>query len=130
MTRFTPWILLLLAIPAVYCIIVIQLNNGTLELLNKLETASPLRLPRSSENVRQFYTGISPVDAKLQSLVIFFWNVVDGHYPPIALFGIYMSGQLICVHLLVLLEGYRRANSKKATSLLVSPAVPVVKVLR
>jgi hypothetical protein len=111
-----PWLLLLLAVPAVYGIIVIQLQNGTLQLFNELENASPLKLPRLTEDLRETYTGISLLDAKLRSLVVFFWNIVDGHHPPVVLFGIYMSGQLLSVLVLCWLEGYRRANSWRVIS--------------
>lgn len=102
-----PWFIAILALPAAYTIIGLQLFNGTLDAIgHQLSASAP----------RTVFTGLGPVDEAFNNIVLFFWNVVDGKYPPIALFSIWMAGQIVCVLVVTMLEGYRKINHKKIIS--------------
>jgi hypothetical protein len=104
-----PWLIAILVLPAAFTIIGLQVFNGTLDVIGQLSASS-------SHALRTVYTGLRPVDEVLTNLVLFFWNVVDGTYPPIALFALWMAGQIVCVLVVTMLEGYRKVNHKKAIS--------------
>ncbi|KAH8696613.1 hypothetical protein BGW36DRAFT_462431 [Talaromyces proteolyticus] len=115
---YVPWLIAVLIFPAAYTIIGLQALNGTLDAIGQLSTSSPRILPRidSNERVRTVYTGLGLIDETLTNLVLFFWNVIDGTYAPIAIFALWMAGQIVCVLVVTTLEGYRKVNHKKAIS--------------
>jgi hypothetical protein len=112
----TKALLILSALAAGYCIIGLQVKNGTFDILAEMTSEAPRRLPGSDELLVQQYTKVWPLDFQLKELVTFFWPVVNGELPELSLFGAYIATQIVPVHVLVLLEGLRRGNKGKLIS--------------
>ncbi|KAL2831380.1 hypothetical protein BDW59DRAFT_157809 [Aspergillus cavernicola] len=67
-------------------------------------------LPGTDSTLRKHFTGIWPLDYLLRTLVVFFWEVVDGSHPAATTTGIYFIGQLFPVIIAIYLDGLRRGN--------------------
>jgi hypothetical protein len=117
----------LLAFAAGYCVIYVQVLNNTLPSLQLLVSASPPELPGAIpyQLLETRFTHIKPVDDALVNLVSFYWWAVDGGYPGVTLFGIWMVGQLLVpLSVLLILEGWRAGNSRTLIALYVySPSL-------
>jgi hypothetical protein len=116
-TTLTRVAFLLTAAIASYCIIGLHIVNGTFAILDRLGTEKIPKLPGSSKDLKLQYTMLGPLDAHLATLVLFFWNIVSGDLPALSFFSFYMSGQVLVVAVLVLVEGHRAGSAGKVISL-------------
>lgn len=83
--------------------------DGTLgHLLEVLDNSHAL--PGSESPLRDSFTGIPPLDYLLRTLVVFFWEAVDGSHPAVTATGIYFAGQLFPVIVAIYLDGLRHGN--------------------
>ncbi|KAH8898677.1 hypothetical protein GQ53DRAFT_836763 [Thozetella sp. PMI_491] len=71
-------------------------------------------LPLSSTKVLKHYTGWSAMDNLLAWAAVMWANVVDGSTPPLSLYAIQFSGQLVPVFAVFMIEGLRIGNSHNA----------------
>jgi hypothetical protein len=108
--------LLSLSVLAAYCIIGLQIRNGFFNLLNAAGANKPLKLPGSAEKAITSITGFAAFDTHLVGLLMFFWPTVSAESPSLSLFAFYMTGQILSVQILVLLEGLRGGNFCKIIS--------------
>lgn len=62
------------------------------------------------------FTTVRQLDSLLTMLVRFFQPIVQGTDLPLTLFSIFMAGQLLAVHMLIIVEGMRAGNRRKIVS--------------
>ncbi|KAI8201555.1 Epoxide hydrolase aurD [Colletotrichum sp. SAR 10_76] len=62
------------------------------------------------------FTTVRQLDSLLTMLVRFFQPIVHGTDLPLTLFSIFMAGQLLAVHMLIIVEGMRAGNRSKIVS--------------
>ncbi|KAJ5736897.1 uncharacterized protein N7483_002022 [Penicillium malachiteum] len=88
------------------------IGDGTLaHLLEALDgTDGKYILPGTDFTLRDNFTGIWPLDYLLRTLVVFFWEVVDGSHPAATTTGIYFIGLLFPIIVAIYLDGLRRGN--------------------
>ncbi|KAI1387735.1 uncharacterized protein F4822DRAFT_291238 [Hypoxylon trugodes] len=67
-------------------------------------------LPGSDSILRDRFSGIGPLDYVARTLVVFFWEAVDGSHPKTSAAGTYMAGQMATVINAQFLDGLRRGN--------------------
>ncbi len=67
-------------------------------------------LPGSGSPLLDKFTGIPPLDYLLRTLVVFFWEAIDGSHPAVTATGIYFVGQLFPIIIAIYLDGLRHAN--------------------
>ncbi|OAQ59316.1 hypothetical protein VFPPC_10379 [Pochonia chlamydosporia 170] len=67
-------------------------------------------LPGSDSTLRSSFTGIWPLDYLFRTLVVFFWEAVDGSHPATTTAGIYFVGQLFPIIAAIYLDGLRAGN--------------------
>ncbi|KAJ9138202.1 hypothetical protein NKR23_g8629 [Pleurostoma richardsiae] len=111
-------VFVLLAASAADSIIGLNIRNGFFALNDSLMAQRPLLLPQPGPPLpmRTRYTALAPLDAHLSGLLMFFWPAVTGELPALSLFAVYMAGQIVPAHALVMLEGLRGANRGRVTS--------------
>lgn len=86
------------------------LADGSVSILQaNLEDPNYL-LPGTKYPLRQTFTGIFPLDYLLRTLVVFFWEAVDGSHPKNSAAGIYFGAQLFPVIVTLYLDSQRRGN--------------------
>lgn len=64
--------------------------------------------------MRQYYTGIKPLDKQLTTLVGFFYTATDGNRIDIALTFLNLGSQVLAAWMLITLESYRTGHQGKA----------------
>ncbi|KAL2171726.1 hypothetical protein VTG60DRAFT_1723 [Thermothelomyces hinnuleus] len=67
-------------------------------------------LPGSDTPLLDRFSGIPPLDYLLRTLVVFFWEAIDGSHPDVTATAIYFVGQLFPIIIAIYLDGLRRAN--------------------
>ncbi|KAL2127839.1 hypothetical protein VTI74DRAFT_10101 [Chaetomium olivicolor] len=67
-------------------------------------------LPGSGSALLDRFTGIPPLDYLLRTLVVFFWEAIDGSHPAVTATGIYFVGQLFPIIVAIYLDGLRHGN--------------------
>lgn len=67
-------------------------------------------LPGSDFKLRSSFCGIGPLDNLARTLVVFFWEAIDGSHPKTSAAGIYMAGQMLPVIVVQYLDGLRKGN--------------------
>lgn len=92
--------------------------DGTVGHLQEILNVSHT-LPGSNSALRDSFTGILPLDYLLRTLVVFFWEAVDGSHPAVTATGVYFAGQLFPIIVAIYLDGLRHGNG----SSLVKPSV-------
>ncbi|EPE28714.1 hypothetical protein GLAREA_09835 [Glarea lozoyensis ATCC 20868] len=97
-------LLFLISLAAVYCIIILQVNNTTFDQL------AASRLPGAPSDADLAYTGIKALDGTLAGIIYFAWIVAEGGSTALSLFGIYLVGQVVPCSAIVLVEGLRKGN--------------------
>lgn len=85
-------------------------TNGLLKILTDLQKPGA-RLLNTDVPMKTKYTGISPVDNQLTTLVGFFYSATDGNRPDVSLIGLNLGGQVIAAWILMVLESMRKGNS-------------------
>lgn len=86
------------------------LADGSVALLQaSLEDPNYL-LPGTKHPLRPTFTGIPPLDYLLRTLVVFFWEAVDGSHPKNSAAGIYFGAQLFPVIVTLYLDSQRQGN--------------------
>jgi len=119
MTQHKPTILLflLLAISAGDSIAGLAFRNTFLSQTDSYMAAKPPVLPSTSIPIRSHYTGIVALDEHLTKLVLVFWETAWGNVPALSLLAVYMAGQCLATHTIVVLEGLRAGNKGRIVSL-------------
>lgn len=93
-----------------YAIFYFSYING-LDALSK-ESIKSGRLPGVNEPLRTVYTGVEPIDHLLTILTTFFYPSLDGQHPGLLLHNIGFSGTFGASWILVILESWRKGNSR------------------
>ena len=78
--------------------------------------SGPMVLPGTTEPARTHFTGVAPIDGFLVLLLQFFWTGVNGQLPALSLFLVYMAGQCLAMHAMVVMEGMRAGNRGRVIS--------------
>lgn len=91
-----------------YLTIILAVQNGTIGTIQGIQNSG--NLPQSEIPLRRFYTGISPIDNQLSSLIIFFWPIADAHLPTLTVFWVNFCGELVMSWTLIMIEGMRKGN--------------------
>lgn len=110
----------LFAIAAGYCMIGLQIRNGTIPELQLLVSGPSATLPGAEpqQALVTRFTGVAPIDQAVVNLVSFYWFGVDGGYPTSSLFSAWMVFQLLLpISVIIVLEGWRRGHRQKALAL-------------
>ena len=89
-----------------YLTLILAVQNGTIGAIQGIKNDG--YLPRTTKPLRRFYTGISPIDHQLSSLILFFWPVTDAHLPTLTLFWVNFCGEMVIAWTLIMLEGMRK----------------------
>jgi len=92
-----------------YAIFYFAKANG-LDALGQQTIASG-KLPGLNEPLRNFYTGVEPIDRILTLLTVFFYPTLDGQSPGLLLHSIGFSGTFGAAWTLVVLESWRKGNA-------------------
>jgi hypothetical protein len=87
--------------------------DGSLALLNAALDSNGL-LPGTTSSVRETFTGIGPLDHLFRTLVVFFWEALDGSHPATTAAGVYFVGQLFPIIVAIYLDGLRSGNGNSA----------------
>ncbi|KAI5867265.1 hypothetical protein GGS23DRAFT_168284 [Durotheca rogersii] len=85
-------------------------GSGSLGLITAALEQDEYTLPGSACKLLPSFTGIGPVDYLLRTLVVFFWESVDGSHPKNAAAGLYFAGQMAPTIVAIYLDGLRRGN--------------------
>ena len=91
-------------------------RTGFLGLIKDALEAKVQLLPVVNEPVKQFYTGIGPVDQFIRRLNIFLWPAIDGTWPGLCLVAWELNGQFSGAWLIAGIEGLRHGNQGKLIS--------------
>ncbi|MCJ1269966.1 hypothetical protein MMC22_009859 [Lobaria immixta] len=92
--------------PGLYLTLILAVQNGTIGAIQGIKNDG--YLPRTTKPLRRFYTGISPIDHQLSSLILFFWPIADAHLPTLTLFWVNFCGEMVIAWTLIMLEGMRK----------------------
>ncbi|PIG80539.1 cytochrome P450 [Aspergillus arachidicola] len=94
------YVFLLLAMTSFYMMYISLLNNGFFNLLShQLATRA---LPGESDiTLLSEYTGLKALDGILESTVIFFWPICQGHHVGLSLMGLSFSGGMVGIWMIV-----------------------------
>ncbi|KAF9873789.1 hypothetical protein CkaCkLH20_08899 [Colletotrichum karsti] len=86
--------------------------------INDLGTANGLNdvIAKNLQLEPIHFTSVRQLDSLLTMLVRFFQPIVTGADLPLTLFSIFMAGQLLAVHMLIVVEGLRFGNRGKIIS--------------
>ena len=66
--------------------------------------------PGTKSALRDSFTGLPPLDYLLRTLVVFFWEAVDGSHPAVTATGLYFVGQLFPIIAAIYLDSLRVGN--------------------
>ncbi|PSN74963.1 hypothetical protein BS50DRAFT_671235 [Corynespora cassiicola Philippines] len=108
--------LLLLAISGADSIMGLAYRNGWLAENASYVEARPRLLPETGIPMRSKFTGIPALDEWLANLLVVFWPVGSGQNPALSTFVVYMAGQCLATHTLVVIEGIRGGNRTRFIS--------------
>ncbi|KAJ5242610.1 uncharacterized protein N7469_000937 [Penicillium citrinum] len=75
------------------------------------QTIASGKLPGLNAPLRNFYTGVEPIDRILTLLTVFFYPTLDGQSPGLLLHSIGFSGTFGAAWTLVVLESWRKGNA-------------------
>ncbi|KAL8925280.1 MAG: hypothetical protein Q9208_003570 [Pyrenodesmia sp. 3 TL-2023] len=94
------------------------MNNGTGDMMNKVQTSGPHAVLPYTDGalLKERYTGVGVVDYQLTVLTIFFYNIVDGSHPSACLQAYHFGGQLVSGYALLTLESLRASNKWRIIS--------------
>ena len=94
------------------------LNNGSADFMADIRDNGPHVLPFTDKvPLKRVYTGMGPVDYQLTTLMLFFYNILDGSHPHASLQAYQFVGQLITGWSLLVLESLRESNRGRLISL-------------
>jgi hypothetical protein len=99
----------------------LSIRNGLYDLIERHKTQKIL--PGSvDEPYNTRFTGIAPLDDLLSTLLLFFWPVVTqgGGAAGLSLLGIVFAGQSCASLTMILIEGMRKGNEGRLSSLYVN----------
>lgn len=107
-------LLVAVLITAVFGTHILMLENG---LIDRMRAAVESKQILESEyTLRMSWTGITPLDNFL-SLMVCFFAVVDWRtHLPLFVQGLHFLGQLAAIWILVIVEGLRAGNARKAVA--------------
>lgn len=105
----TKILLLSLSAYASYALMVFSTRNGLFELVSKSSSNNFLS--------RIAFTGVTSIDHRVDILATFFWPLVDGSLPGASLHCVCFAGQGIALWTLTVMEGLRRGNRWRSSSL-------------
>ncbi|KAL8860627.1 MAG: hypothetical protein Q9178_002980 [Gyalolechia marmorata] len=74
--------------------------------------------------LKRVYTGVGPIDYQLTTLMLFFYNILDGSHPHASLQAYQFVGQLITGWSLLVLESLRESNRGRLISFKLSDFLP------
>lgn len=97
------YVFLLLAMTSFYMMYISLFNNGFFNLLShQLATRA---LPGESDiALLSEYTGLKAFDGILESIVIFFWPISQGHHVGLSLTGLSFSGGMVGIWMIVVVH--------------------------
>lgn len=91
-------------------------QNGTIELLRS--EASTFWLSAAGQGqTKSAWTGNNSVDSLLDSIVCFFWPMLDGSRPATTMQALHLLGQSMTIWLLLYVEALRVGNHWRLVSL-------------
>ena len=88
-------------------------RTGFLALIKEALEAKVQLLPVVNEPVKQFYTGIGPIDQFIRRLNVFLWPAIDGTWPGLCLVAWELNGQFSAAWMIAGIEGLRYGNQGK-----------------
>ncbi|KAH6645364.1 hypothetical protein BKA67DRAFT_664450 [Truncatella angustata] len=86
-----------------------MLADGSFALILKVLEGDS-KVPGSDFGLRDSFSGIGPLDDLARTLVVFFWEAIDGSHPKSSAAGIYMAGQMAPVIVVQYLDSLRKGN--------------------
>ncbi|KAI1879702.1 hypothetical protein JX265_002656 [Neoarthrinium moseri] len=86
-----------------------MLSDGSFSLIEEV-LGGDNKLPGSDYDLVSSFCGIGPLDNLARTLVVFFWEAIDGSHPKTSAAGIYMAGQMAPVIVVQYLDGLRKGN--------------------
>ena len=92
-------------------------DNGANAMFTEASTISNPTLPGTNIPMRENWTGIAQVDETFRLFLAIFWPIFNGGLPELSLMSFHFYGQMITVWMLILVEGFRVANTWRLISL-------------
>lgn len=93
-------------------------QNGTIELLkSEASTFWVNTIEQGNTQTHDAWTGHSAVDSLLDSIVCFFWPMLDGSRPATTLQALHLLGQSMTIWMLLYVEALRVGNHWRLVSL-------------
>ncbi|KAE8420537.1 hypothetical protein BDV36DRAFT_293193 [Aspergillus pseudocaelatus] len=97
------YLFLLSAVTSFYMMYISLFNNGFFNILSH-QLATRALPGKSNVTLLSAYTGLKALDGILESTVIFFWPITQGHNVGLAMMGLMFSGGMVSIWMIVVVD--------------------------